>query len=466
MTRRRRPWLLAVALVACGACRTAPPADDVVITNVHWLRGTEITTEPANVAVRGSRISYVGPEAPRAKRTIDGRGLVLAPGFLDTNIPGFVYAGTPSRLKLADGVTSYLSAHGGLPGDNLARQGRGTVLNYATTVGLIGFRARLGDPTFDLTAALEAALRAGAYGVSLSPEYAQAVATPERVHTICTRMGALGIPVAFHARFSSYEQELEGLEETFRCAEQRAPVHVLHVTSTGGTWHPREAAAIATRARERGLTLFFDFYPYTAWSSSVRGARFEGEWLARYRVGWDRVRVAGRDGPVDASRIEALRHSGKDAHIIVDSIPQETVDFFALETDAPIGSDTGPTSRQSHPRGAGSFTRFISTYVGSGRMSLGAALHRFSTAACERFAPFIPALARRGRIEVGWDADLVLWDPRAIRDNATPERPIEASSGVVAALVNGVPVILDGRYVPPRRETGRWMKGRLAVRSR
>src|SRR6185436_5847126 len=50
-------------------------------------------------------------------------------------------------------------------------------------------------------------------------------------------------------------------------------------------------------ARERGLTLFFDFYPYTTWSSSVHRARFEGDWLARYRIGWARVRVAGRDGP-------------------------------------------------------------------------------------------------------------------------------------------------------------------------
>jgi len=434
-----------------------------VISGVHYLLGAEITPEPYHVAVRGSRISYIGTDAPPAKRILDGRGLVLAPGFLDTNIPGFVREGKGSHLKLADGVTSYLSAHGGLPGDNLRRQRRGTILNYATTVGLIGFRDRLGDPVFDLPAALERGLRAGAYGVSLSPEYAPDKATRERVQAICARMGSLRTPVSFHARFSSHEQELEGIEEAFECAQRGAPVHVLHVTSTGGTWHPREAAAIGARARDLGFTLFFDFYPYTSWTSGIQRARFQGEWLARYGVGWDRVRIAGVDGPVDAARLEELRRTGRDTNVVVESIPQETLDVFALETDASIGSDTGPTSSSSHPRGAGSFARFIRTYVADGRVPLATALHRFSTAACERFAPFIPALRQRGKIEVGYYADLVLWDADAIRDNATVERPLEPSSGVVAALVNGVPVIVDGRYVAPKRETGRWMPGRLAA---
>lgn len=462
--RRHGHRVLTLAvLVACCTRPPAPPSHDLVITHVHYLRGAEITSELYNVAVRGGRISYVGTEPPPAKRTLDGRGLVLAPGFLDTNIPGFVRVGTPSRLKLADGVTSYLSAHGGLPGDSLAHQGHQTILNYATTVGLIGSRDRLGDPTFDLPAALEAGVRAGAYGVSLSPEYAPDDATPERVQAICARMGALSTPVSFHARFSSRDQELEGVEEAFACARRHAPVHVLHITSTGGTWHPREAAAIAARARDLGLTLFFDFYPYTSWSSSIQRARFRGDWLERYGVGWDHVRIAGVAGPVDRARLEELRATGRDSNVIVDSIPQETLDFFAVESDASIGSDTAPTSGSSHPRGAGSFARFIRTYVATGRLPLATALHRFSTAACARFAPFIPSLARRGRIEVGYFADLVLWDPHAIRDNATADQPLEPSSGVVAALVNGVPVIVDGRYVGARRGIGEWMKGRLAT---
>ena len=465
-----RSWRWAAAAMAalavCCSRTPAPAPHDLAITGVRYLRGAEITPDLYTVAVRGTRISYIGTEVPPAKSKIDGHGMVLAPGFLDTNIPGFVVPGDPSHLKLADGVTSYLSAHGGLPGDNLARSGRQTILNYATTVGLIGFRDRLADPKFDVPRALEAAIRAGAYGVSLSPEYSPDDATPERVQAICARMGALGTPVSFHARFSSREQELEGIEEAFACAQHHAPVHVLHVSSTGGTWHPREAAAIAARARDLGLTLFFDFYPYTDWSSSIQRTRFGGDWLARYEVGWDRVHIAGHDGPVDLELLEQVRRSGSDARVFVDSIPQATVDFFAVETDASLGSDTAPMSSASHPRGSGSFARFIHMYVATGKVPLAAALHRFSTAACARFAPYIPSLARRGRIEVGYYADLVLWNPDEIRDNATNDHPVAASSGVVAALVNGTPLILDGRYVGSRRETGEWMKGRLALAPR
>ena len=286
------------------------------------------------------------------------------------------------------------------------------------------------------------------------------------MQAICARFGPLGVPVAFHARYSSRERELDGVEEAFACAQHGGPVHLLHLSSTGGTWHPREAAAIAARARAQGLTLFFDFYPYTSWSSSVHRARFQGDWRERYGVGWDRVRVGGLAAPVDAARFESLRRSAREWMVIVDAIPQETVDFFALETDAPIGSDTTAGSRWVHPRGAGSFSRFIRTYVRSGRVPLAAALHRFSTAACERFAPYVPDLARRGRIEVGYYADLVLWNPRAVRDNSTIAHPLVPSSGVVTALVNGVPVVVDGAYVAPNRETGRWMHGRLGARRR
>jgi N-acyl-D-aspartate/D-glutamate deacylase len=436
---------------------------DVVITNVRCLRGDRILDEPCSVGVDGDRIAYVGPRAPAAHRRIDGRGGVLAPGFLDANVPGFIAPGRGSDLKLLDGVTTYLSAHGGLPADAPAVHGRTSVLNYATTVGLAGFRERRDEPG-DVIVALERGLAAGAYGISLSPEYDSRHTTVDLVRALCERFGARGVPISFHTRYSAKERELEGVAEAIDCARGGAPVHLLHISSTGATHHPREAVALIENARRAGHTVFFDFYPYTSWASSIQRARFTGDWLARYDVGWDRVRVPGNRVSLDATSFEALRRSGRHWVVTVDAIPETTVDYFARETEAPIGTDSTPSAGGVvHPRGAGSFARFLHRYTGQGLGPLGRALFRLSTQAYERFASYVPGLAKRGRIEVDYAADLVVWDPDAIEDHATIEQPLEPSTGVIAALVNGVIVVADGSPVSNVRDTGQWLRGRFTA---
>jgi N-acyl-D-aspartate/D-glutamate deacylase len=449
-------WLTATfALLGCAA-----PPQDVLITDARYLRGSEITASTANIGVRDGRISYLGAERPAARRTIDGRGRVLAPGFLDTNVPGFIVGARASELKLRDGVTSYLSAHGGLLRDSVAAQRQPTLLNYATTVGLIGMRERTDD---DVVAALDHALSAGAYGISLAPEYDPERTTPELMAKICGAFGPRNVPISIHTRYSDRVHELDGIAEALACARAGGPIHVLHLSSTGGTYHPREAAAVFAAARAAGLTMFFDFYPYTFWASSIQRARFRGDWLARYDVDWSRVHTPGRAEPLDLGAFESLRATGTDSVVTVESIPRDTLDFFAVQSDASIGTDS-VAGGLVHPRGAGSFAKFLHDYVRSGRISLGAALHRLSTAAVERFAPWIPDLATRGRVEVGYAADLVLWDVDAIADRATVEHPFEPSMGVVAAMVNGVVVIDDGYFSGSvSAAPGRWMQGRLAT---
>ncbi len=461
-----KPALVLVAVAAVVALVFVwrdRSSHDLVIANVRCLHDDRIAREPCAVAIDAGRIRYVGAHEPSARRRLDGRGGVLAPGFLDTNVPGFVLAGRGSRLKLLDGVTTYLSAHGGLPGDAPAVHGRHSVLNYATTVGVAGFRTQLRAPGFDVIAALDAGLVAGAYGISLSPEYDPDGTTVELVRRICEQFGPRGVPIAFHTRYSAKDRELEGVAEALDCARQGAPVHLLHVSSTGATHHPREAVALIDEVRRAGHTVLFDFYPYTTWASSIQRARFVGDWLVRYDVGWDRVRIPGRAGALDATAFEALRGSGRNWIVTVDSIPAATVEYFARETDAPIGSDSAPSDvGVVHPRGAGSFARFLHRYADDGPDALGRALFRLSTRAYERFAAYVPELAERGRVETGYVADLVVWDPAAIRDHATIERPLEPSTGVVAALIKGVVVVADGEPVDDAGEPGQWLPGRYA----
>jgi N-acyl-D-amino-acid deacylase len=457
-TGRRTRGVVALVLLVAACAGHVPRGRpyDVVIENVRYLDGERFTTAPYAVAIDGDRIAAIGRVAPPARLRVAGTGLVLAPGFVDTNSGGFVN-GPAAYLKAADGITTYLSAHGGAVGERLADGDAPPWLNYATTVGIGGWTPAEGD----VIEHLAAGLAAGAYGIALSPEYNPA-ATPELMARACAYAAAAGVPVSLHLRYSDAEHELEGVAEAVRCAEQGAAVHVLHFTSTGGTFRPRDAAAMIAQARARGRTIFFDFYPYTSWASPIAEDRFAGDWTRRYRIGWDKVRMPGSKTPLNEAHFAFLRARHAPVRVVVEGIPRATVDFVALETDASLGTDSTATGL-NHPRGAGGFTKFIDDYVETGKVSFAAALHRFSTRAAARFAPYVPGLRERGRIAVGAVADLVLWDEQRIQSNATIERPRTPSSGVVAAFVNGTPLILDRAPVTPPANPGRWLKGRVAA---
>ena len=212
---------------------------------------------------------------------------------------------------------------------------------------------------------------------------------------------------------------------------------------------------------QQGMKISYDFYPHTTWASSIHRARFEGDWRSRYRVGFQQVHVAG-ESDLTESRFEELRRDSREHMVIVDSIPQATVDFFALKTQCPIGTDSEANPNTSQPRGAGSFTKYVNDYVDTGRVDFGVAMHRFSTATAKLFAAYIPDLAERGVIEVGYKADLVLWDRAKIKSQADFANPDKPSSGVVAAFVNGVPLILGSELVNSNASPGRHLKGAWA----
>ena len=208
--------------------------------------------------------------------------------------------------------------------------------------------------------------------------------------------------------------------------------------------------------------MLFDFYPYTQWASSINRARFEGNWRERYHVDYSQIRLIGEDRPLTSQSFNELQKQNKNLYISVNSIPQKTVDYFALSTDASIGTDSPVENKNNHPRGSGSFTKFINDYVDTGKITFEKALYRLSTQACEKFSPYISGLRKRGKIEEGYFADLILWDRDSIKSNATLANPLDISRGVVAAFVNGKPLILNRKIQLPVEDTGTFLKGNFS----
>ncbi|HEX5221418.1 MAG TPA: hypothetical protein VFZ59_17780 [Verrucomicrobiae bacterium] len=456
ITRRRLGIVCVIGILAVAAMvRQFHFGCDFLIQDVRYLQANEISKESVNIGITRDRISYIGKERVRARTVIRGDGLVLTPGLIDVNSCGWLKEDA-AILKAKDGVTTFLNAHGDSFKANAKRFSASEKLNYATSVGLIpAFADHLKGE--QMMAALEDSLRYGAYTISLSPEYT-AETTPEIVTALSRHFANRNVLFTFHLRYSSQSEELKGLREAIDCAKAGNPVHILHITSTGATFHPEEARALIDAAVQAGGKITYDFYPYTAWASPIHQARFDGNWRERFQVDFSRVLVAGESN-LSAERFEALRREPQKRLVIVDSIPQATVDYFATNTDCPIGSDSEASSTSTHPRGVGSFAKFINDYVDSGKVEFGQAIYRFSTLVAKRFSAHIPALADRGSIEVGKAADLVLWDREKIKSRASFADPLAPSSGVVAAFVNGVPVVLNGESVTGRASPGRHLKG-------
>ena len=458
--RKRTQWALVIGcmlglLVVIALAWYFHTKWDFVITDVHYLQGDKISDHVANIGISGDKITYVGQERIRARAVIPGNGLILTPGLIDVNSSGWLTE-SAALLKLQDGITTFLNAHGDSFKADAKKFRVSEKLNYATSVGLIPVQAqRLTGER--MMAALEESLRYGAYTISLSPEYNEQT-TPEVVAELSRHFARKNVLFTFHLRHSSASDELEGVQEAIDCAAQGNPVHILHITSTGATFHPVEAKEMIDAAVRRGLRITYDFYPYSAWSSSIHRARFAGNWRERYNVDFDKVHVMGED-KLTPERFDELMHDPQDRNVVVESIPQATVDYFALNSSCPIGTDSEANSTTTHPRGAGSFTKFINKYVDTGKISFGQAMYRFTTLTAKQFDPYLPDLKNRGSIEVGKFADLVLWNRAEIRSRADYAHPLAPSLGVVAAFVNGVPQILDGRPVLDAVASGRHLKG-------
>ncbi len=439
-------------------------ADDYCISNVRYLNADRITSETYWIGIRGERISQISPRPIFAWKKIEGTGYILSPGFLDTNAGGPVTF-TPARAKLFDGITTYLSAHGE-PKEFEPEQFI-SVLNAARTIGLQSFNKSLADKTFDIASVFKEALKQSAYGISFSPEY-NVYATPQLIASICRTFTNKEVPFSFHLRFSDKKNELRGLDEALECGALGNPIHILHLSSTGGAHFPLEAYRRIETARRRGQKVIVDFYPFTYWSSPVGQARFKGEWWKRFDVNISKVKL--RSEPDRVLRFDEVQklhriyqydplNPKSSPSIIVDSISPKTIDFFAEQTDAFIGSDS---SQIGHPRAISSFSKFLETYV-KNEDQLANALHRFSTRAYDEFENFIPELKNRGKIEPQKVADLILWDPHNIRARASLKNPQVHSTGVVAAWIGGKLLIENSKWIGTwKQKTGTFFKGNLS----
>lgn len=483
-------------LAALALLGAAPVSADLLIRG-----GIVVTGQRAplvgDVAVRGDRIVAVGPRLSiRAARTVEAKGLVVAPGFIDphTHVEALLL-GRDARARLVErflmqGVTTaFIGNDGGGAVDVKAvlasAAERPVGINYAAYVGFGSIRsAVLGDADRAPAPAELARMKAlaaramcdGALGLSSGLFYApQRFARTEEVAAVAEEAGRRGGVYDTHLRDeSSYSIGLEAaVEEALAVGRASgAAVHIAHIKALGADVEGRAPAVIdrIEAARAKGQRVTADQYPWDASGTSLVAALVPG-WaqadgraamLARLgdaraiaemrenlrrRGGADKLLLAS--GPFRGQTLAQVAAGGdpvaaairviRDEDPAVANFNQSERDIRAFMTRPWVM--TGSDASTGHPRSFGSFARKYAVYVRKRHvLDLPTFVRRSATLAADTFG-----LTDRGRIAEGAFADLVLFDPATYAARATYADPERTAAGVRMVLVNGRIAVEGGR---------------------
>lgn len=541
--------MLSVLLLAAATLAAAQQSFDVVITNGHIIDGTGSPWYSGDVGIRGGRIAAIGNlSAASRKQTIDAKGMVVAPGFIDMlgqseltilvdpRLPSKIYQGITTEITGEGGSVAPLNdsliradhdsyEHFKLTADwhtlseyfaRLEKQGMG--INFATYVGATQVRRMvLGDADVQPTPRqldqmkelVRQGMRDGAVGVSTSLMYAPApYAKTEELIALAAEAAKFGGIYASHIR-SEGDNVLESLDEAIRIGrEAHIPVEIWHFKVGGKKNWGRmpEAIAEVEAARHSGVDITADTYAYPAWFNTM--SAFIPPWAhdggkdklierlkdpaTRQRIRkdilapehpWDNEwgEIPGPEavliGVVHNPKLRPLLgktlaeiaaiwnkdHPEKDAmdtlfdFLVEDDAFTEVAVFAMSEPDVAlalqqpwvsIDNDSEGTSPEGllgqdhpHPRAYGTFPRILRKYVREEKkLSLEDAIRKFSSLPAQRMR-----LTDRGVLKAGMWADVVIFDPGAIRDLATFDKPNQLSEGMRFVLVSGTPVIEEGR---------------------
>ena len=453
-TTTTAPTLGPPALEGADPAPAAGHTFDVAITGGRVIDPETGYDGIANVGIDGDRITAISVEPITGARTVDATGRVVAPGFID------LLSYEPNEYgewyKIADGVTTNLGMHG-LNFDASDFLGRWTNDGSPVHFGGAydgGWRrsALLGLGTGEAASSAQldqfaddarAQLAEGWIGINLEPEYTPG-AEYEELRRLSEVAAEVGVPVFVHGRYSDNVEpgtNAETIAEILQLARDTgASVHVEHIISTGGTFTMAESLATLDAAVAEGLDVTACMYPYDFWATYLGSARFNEGWQERFGITYEDLVVAGTGERLTEATFAARQ--ADNLLVAAYGIPAADVVTALQSPLVMIGSDAIlEPSHNNHPRATGCFSRVLGRYVrDEGTLSLVDGLAKMTIMPARRLQGGAPAMARKGRLQRGADADVVVFDPTTVADRSTVENPAQESVGIDWVLVAGTVV--------------------------
>jgi N-acyl-D-aspartate/D-glutamate deacylase len=239
-----------------------------------------------------------------------------------------------------------------------------------------------------------------------------------------------------------------------------ASLHIVHMNSSS-LWDWRTNLDLILGAQERGADVTTEAYPYTAASTAIQSAIFDEGWQERLRISYGDLQWQNTGERLTEATFEQYREEG--GIVIIHMMQPEWIRGILADPRVMVASDGMPYAPGAHPRSAGTFARFLGRYVREQEvLPLMDALRKITLMPAQRLESVAPQMKRKGRIQIGSDADVTVFDPARILDTATFEGELTYSTGVEFVLVNGVFVVRDGSLVEGVRP-GQPILGRKVV---
>ena len=197
-------------------------------------------------------------------------------------------------------------------------------------------------------------------------------------------------------------------------------------------------------ARERGLDVTTEAYPYTVAMTGINSAYFNPGWREKRGLDYDALELPETGERLTKERFDALHAGTETLPVLIHMNPDSVVDAVMSDPLVIVASD----GSNEHPRGAGTRARVLSRYVrDQGSLSLMYAIAKMSLMPAQRLEQLTPVAKRLGRLQEGARADITVFDPATVQDRATFRASTEPSTGMRYVLVAGTMVVEGGKVV-------------------
>ncbi|MFL2491978.1 MAG: amidohydrolase family protein [Luminiphilus sp.] len=436
----------------------------------------------ANIGIRRGKITHISTERLKANRIIDARGLVVSPGFID------IHSHTPTRLgehlSVLDGITTQLDLEAGSypPTDYGYQYKAGAQLHYGSSVGHFAIRGLVMDNStqgyffsedglFSLGGAmwsqpatpaqvnemrehLRNGLQLGGLGIGVLLDYMTEAVTESELSMIFATAAEYDTPVYVHVR-RGMPGDPTGLDEVIALAERHGVAtlicHITHSAMGGiGVWLSKIDAANSQGARITTETL-----SYLAGGTSIAADVFVNrDWRAIFDIDYEDVQWVPTGEWLDEKRFLQYQRefptSSINHHYVKEEWLVEALKWpgMMVSTDALPAFDL---EVKTNPNIAGTYAHFLGRYVRDLEvMPLMEGLRRITLLPAQWLSQASSVFETKGRIQVGADADLVIFDSETIAARAEYGDPYQPSVGIAHVLVAGRPVVVNGSQVEGR----------------